>query len=1244
MKKYPHRRMLAALLSVVLCVSVLSLNALAESPETADSRTPYIIHEPETVSYTPGKGTSPDDLFAEYANGLFYPGVRARSGAKSRSAGDSLEGITAQLYTILKSRVAEVAAGEQTSTVFSVDMSELTVNDTPADEVRWTAKDLGVSTLIADGKITEEAIAALQERLPLDLDAIVRTLLADCPFDLYWYDKTVSTQVTGYRIACDGSTLSVFGELGFYFPVAAGYSAGEFTVDPEPVRYAQNAAVSARAIVEQASGLSDLQKLQAYKNKICELVSYNSSAPGSSSYGDPWQLIWVFDGVRTTNVVCEGYSKAFQYLCDLSSFPGGAECISVSGTMTGGTGAGPHMWNIVRMGDGKSYLADVTNSDSGTVGEDGSSLFLSGCSSGSAENGYVYEAGGGSIFYVYDADTRASFSEAWLTMSETAYEEEPGPTFLAEGSCGSDLTWTLDTNGTLTIRGTGAMYPFPSANHVPWQPYTGSIVRIDMKSGITEIGNYAFSGCDKISSIDIPSTVTTIGDKSFYGCTGLAAIDLPDNLTAIGNSAFMNCTGLTAVSIPESVTAIGGLAFYDCSSLQSIVIPRGVDEISANTFDGCAALASVFIPESVTLIEAEAFARCSSLVSLDIPNSVTEIEEYAFYECGLTDIVLPAGITFIPHHAFYGCSSLRSVTFKASVSISNQAFEKCGALTGIIFEGDFGYIDSTAFLAVTATAYYPYGNETYNDGSMLDYGGELEWVPSGEIPCAVHVPGDPVRENESAATCAAEGHYDEVVYCSVCLEELSRETKTIPATGHTAVTDAAVAPTCTETGLTEGSHCSVCGEVLTAQEEVPALGHEWDEGVVTTEPTCTQAGVKTYTCKRDETHTRTEEIPATGHTAVTDAAVAPTCAETGLTEGSHCSVCGVVLTVQEEVPALGHDWDEGVVTTEPTCTQAGIKTYTCRRDGTHTCMEKISPMGHISVTDAAVAPTCDTTGLTEGSHCSVCGVVLIEQEEVPALGHDWNDGVVTTEPTCTQAGVKTYTCRQDSTHTRTEEIPKTEHTIVIDPAVEPTETSTGLTEGIHCSVCGEIIKAQEVIPAVTPTELFTDVSNPSEYYYDAVYWARDKGITTGRTPTTFDPYAPCTRGQIVTFLWRMMGEPSPASSSNPFTDVKPGDYFYNAVLWAYHRGITTGKTATTFLPYSPCTREQCVTFLWRTAGKPGASGSNPFGDVKAGTYYYDAVRWAVANGITTGRTATVFGVGQTCTRAQIVTFLYRYAG
>ncbi len=250
--------------------------------------------------------------------------------------------------------------------------------------------------------------------------------------------------------------------------------------------------------------------------------------------------------------------------------------------------------------------------------------------------------------------------------------------------------------------------------------------------------------------------------------------------------------------------------------------------------------------------------------------------------------------------------------------------------------------------------------------------------------------------------------------------------------------------------------------------------------------------------------------------------------------------------------------------------------------------------------------------------------------------------------TCTasgESGQAVYSINGKLLYKYSEDIPANGHTSAM--AVHENEVPASFEaeghydEVVYCSVCGEELSREtKIIPQLEA--LFTDVSNPSEYYYDAVYWARDNGITTGRTPTTFDPYAPCTRGQIVTFLWRMMGEPSPASDSNPFTDVKPGDYFYTAVLWAYSRGITTGKTATTFLPYAACTREQCVTFLWRAAGKPGVSGKSPFKDVKAGTYYYDAVRWAVANQITTGRTATVFGVGQTCTRAQIVTFLYRY--
>lgn len=182
-------------------------------------------------------------------------------------------------------------------------------------------------------------------------------------------------------------------------------------------------------------------------------------------------------------------------------------------------------------------------------------------------------------------------------------------------------------------------------------------------------------------------------------------------------------------------------------------------------------------------------------------------------------------------------------------------------------------------------------------------------------------------------------------------------------------------------------------------------------------------------------------------------------------------------------------------------------------------------------------------------------------------------------------------------------------------------------------------KPIEVAPPIQPAISFTDVS-PDKYYYDAVAWAVAKGITNGTSATTFSPNGPCTRGQIVTFLWRAAGSPS-VNGSNPFTDVKPGDYWYDAVLWAVSEGITDGTSATTFSPNDICTRGQAVTFLYRNAGSPATANSTAFMDVTPDAYYSSAVAWALANSITNGTTATTFSPKDQCTRGQIVTFLYR---
>ena len=176
---------------------------------------------------------------------------------------------------------------------------------------------------------------------------------------------------------------------------------------------------------------------------------------------------------------------------------------------------------------------------------------------------------------------------------------------------------------------------------------------------------------------------------------------------------------------------------------------------------------------------------------------------------------------------------------------------------------------------------------------------------------------------------------------------------------------------------------------------------------------------------------------------------------------------------------------------------------------------------------------------------------------------------------------------------------------------------------------------------VVPVNPFADV-NTGDYYYDAVLWAVDNGITSGTSAVTFSPDAVCTRAQMMTYLWRAAGSPS-ASAANPFTDLSAGDYYYDAVLWAVEKGITGGTSATTFSPNAPVTRGQTMTFLWRAAGSPVVSGSS-FGDVAAKAYYADAVTWAVREGITAGTGPSTFSPDQGCTRAQTVTYLYARYG
>jgi len=293
------------------------------------------------------------------------------------------------------------------------------------------------------------------------------------------------------------------------------------------------------------------------------------------------------------------------------------------------------------------------------------------------------------------------------------------------------------------------------------------------------------------------------------------------------------------------------------------------------------------------------------------------------------------------------------------------------------------------------------------------------------------------------------------------------EARAVAENGHIEAIDAAVEPTCTETGLTEGKHCSVCNEILVAQNEVAALGHtEIIDAAVA--PTCTATGLTEgkHCSVCDEVLAAQTEVAALGHTEVIDAAVAPTCTETGLTEGKHCSVCDEVLVAQTEVAALGHTEviDAAVA---PTCTATGLTAgkHCSVCDEVLVAQSEVAALGHTEVIDAAVAPTCTATGLTAGKHCSVCDAVLEEQVVISAKGHtEAIDKAVA--PTCTQIG---FTEGKHCTVciavlVKQEMIPALGHTEVIDAAVAATYWENGLSEGSHCLVCQTILTEQAEQP------------------------------------------------------------------------------------------------------------------------------------------------------------------------------------
>lgn len=952
--------------------------------------------------------------------------------------------------------------------------------------------------------------------------------------------------------------------------------------------------------------------------------------------------------------------------------------------------------------------------------------------------------------------------------------------------CGESLTWEL-TAGILTIKGTGDMYDYSSADPAPWSAKNNDISEITVLDGVTSIGDNAFHSCCA-ESIDLQCTsLVSIGKNAFSRCTTLTSIFIPDSVQSIGSEAFSLCEGLSMVELPTTLTKIPDGIFTDCTLLDSITIPDTVTEIGANAFLRCTAFILEKLPAGIKSIGAAAFANCGNIESLALPGTLESIGEAAFggtiidkasfdgtlekwaaiggdgcgiardkidflehicnfsgweYDehkhwqqctsCGKTQsegahtgtgktcdvcgavlsealgsgsidgglswslsrsgaltisgsgkmpdfssvanaapwdkqkdkiqsVVIESGVQSISGGAFSGCTALEKLSISETVTqIAPNAFGGCTSLAAFeVAEGNKAFLSvgGVLFSADKELLRYPVGKSadyTVPSGTVAIAGGAFKDCAKLEslvIPDSVTAIGESAFENCAAlkritlpknitkleASCFSG--------CTALAEiALPDSVKTLGEkvfSGCAALKSVKIPAEVTVIPTEAFSGCSSLESITipksvshinerafdgcTALKKVDYLGSDTDWSRVTKETgnNALDNAEKSFT-RTDYEH------------KYTDTVIPPTCTERGCTV--HLCACGDKRE-DSYTPPLGHSYKGGIcvrcgildpnkdtphkhdfipIVTKPTCLTEGFTTYACSCGECYT-KDYVSAVGHKTQLQNAKAAGCLTGGYTGDEVCTFCGKVFKQGSVIFALGHDPQPARIKA-PTCTESG---YTgdliCMRCGDMTQ----------------IGKTVAAAGHKFfGGVCSVCGA--KGAEAAPE------FDDVK-PGAFYFDAVQWAVKNGITNGTGKNTFSPNSVCSRYQIVMFLWRAAGQPE-AKAAVSFADVKPGDIFYEAVQWAVERGITKGTSSTSFSPFAPCTRGQIVTFLYRSAGSPKVSGACNFSDVSSGSFCHDAVIWASSEGITKGTSAGRFSPDEGCTRAQVVTFLYRASG
>lgn len=606
-----------------------------------------------------------------------------------------------------------------------------------------------------------------------------------------------------------------------------------------------------------------------------------------------------------------------------------------------------------------------------------------------------------------------------------------------ENNC---LHWEVSTGvlsgKTLTISGTGVMpdFNFPEGNLAPWWNYEalgmltsfgnfkleGELKKVVIKDGVTNVGSYALFFLPAATQVTLPESVTRIGRYGIAMCSKLTGMSIPKGVTEIGDFGLAG-NGLTAVTLPDGLQSLGRGAFDTCTSLTNTTLPAAITAVPGKCFANCTKLLNVKYAGTVTAIGERAFEGCKSLTAAPIPETVTELGASAFTGCtALTDVTLPAGVAAIPDGCFQGCIALKDMKLPGTVtSVGHNAFTGCTAL-----------------------------------GDVRCYGAPPTVQPAG----------------------AAEHSFEPAI--------VTIHYNPDPVYGWTLDADG-----------------------------------KWQGYTVSSKGACLHTGYGTHE----------NTVPAT-------------CGEAGRTE-TICDNCGEVVSTKE-IPATGahtHKWDAGKVTTEPTETTPGVRTYTC----------------------------------------TICG--LTKEEVIP-----------------------------------------------------PTGGSTVCPGGPSC-----------------PSYGFRDVAGPADWSHEGIDYCVRRSLMVGTGVGTFSPDMSCSRAQIVQVLYNLSGDKTDYSNYYlPFTDVAPGDWFYEAVAWAYANDIVAGTSASTFAPNDVITREQMAVILYGYTAKfapeftGNAASLNTFPDAgSVANWAYAAMSWAVGNGLISGMGSggvSYLAPQGSATRAQASAIIMRY--